>query len=130
MTDTDTMSIKEYRQHLQAEHSLQALVVRHLSYGVRDGINYFAIPNAAKRGPKLASWLKAEGLQAGVADLVFMLPRGKVAWLELKTESKKSKQNDAQLNFERICKKLGHPYAVARNIDEALAILRKWRIMK
>ncbi len=127
---TDTMSYAEYRRLLQAEHSLQVLVIRHLSYGVNDGINYFAIPNAARRTWATAAWMKAEGLQPGVADLCFMFPQGKCAWLELKTDSKKSKQSDDQVNFERICKRLGHPYAVARNIDEALAILRKWKVLK
>jgi hypothetical protein len=35
----------------------------------------YAIPNAARRGPALASWMKAEGLRAGVPDLCLPVPR-------------------------------------------------------
>ena len=127
---TEVISNSEYRKQLYAEHNLQATVIRHLSYGVRDRINYFAIPNAAKRSPRLGAWMKAEGLQAGVADLCFMLPKGRTAWLELKTASRKSKQSADQEYFEKRCKELGHLYAMARTIDEALDILRKWQVLK
>ena len=43
----------------------------------------FAVPNAGKRNPREASWLKAEGLIAGVPDLycpIFKL------WIEMKPE--------------------------------------------
>ena len=63
--------------------------------------------------------MKAEGLQSGVADLCIMLPGGKVAWLELKTD--KGRQSIAQKGFEAKCKRLDHPYALARTLDEAIA---------
>lgn len=46
----------------------------------------YAIPNAAKRSPRLASYMIAEGLRKGVLDIHLPLPRGGCAglWIEMK----------------------------------------------
>jgi hypothetical protein len=72
--------------------------------------------------------MKAEGLQAGAADLCVMLPGGRVAWLELKTAV--GRQSIAQKGFEAKCRRLDHPYAVARTLDEAIAALTQWKALK
>ena len=36
----------------------------------------FAVPNAGKRTPATANWLRAEGMKAGVPDLVLPVARG------------------------------------------------------
>jgi hypothetical protein len=57
-----------------------------------------------------------------------MLPGGKVAWLELKTSV--GRQSIAQKGFESKCRRLGHPYAVARTLDEAFDALKQWGALK
>lgn len=49
----------------------------------------YAIPNAAKRSPRLAAHMKAEGLRKGVLDVHLPIPRGGCAglWLEFKSGS-------------------------------------------
>lgn len=46
----------------------------------------YAIPNAAKRSPRLAAYMIAEGLRKGVLDIHLPLPRGGCAglWIEMK----------------------------------------------
>lgn len=46
----------------------------------------YAIPNAAKRSPRLAVYMKAEGLRKGVLDVHLPIPRGECAglWIEFK----------------------------------------------
>ena len=105
-----------------SEHGLQMAVLQHLrTYGRRD-LNWFAIPNAGRRTLYSGNRMKQEGMQSGVADLCIMLDRGRAAWLELKTE--RGTQSDTQKGFEAICKRLGHPYCVARTIDQAVAFLK------
>jgi hypothetical protein len=117
------MKAATYRSGAVSEHTLQASVLRHLEQ--RAGNCYwFAIPNAARRSPGLAARMRAEGLRAGVADLAIMLPGGRTGWLELKNS--KGRQSDAQAGFEAICGRLGHGYAVARTLDEAIAVLGTW----
>ena len=111
-----------------SEHSLQVTVLAYLTYNARPNINVVAIPNAARRSLRMGARMKAEGLQSGVADLCIMLPGGRVAWLELKTLA--GRQSIAQKGFEAKCKRLDHPYALARTLDEAIAALTQWKALK
>ena len=111
-----------------SEHSLQVTVLAYLTYRAKPDINVIAIPNAGHRSLRMGARMKAEGLQSGVADLCVMLPGGKVAWLELKTD--KGRQSIAQKGFEAKCKRLDHPYALARTLDEAIAALTQWKALK
>ena len=51
--------------------------------------NYYCFhcPNGEKRDKITANKLTAMGVKAGVPDLIFVLPNGKVAWVELKLKS-------------------------------------------
>ena len=111
-----------------SEHSLQVTVLAYLTYKAAKDVNVIAIPNAARRSLRMGARMKAEGLQSGVADLCIMLPGGRVAWLELKTD--RGRQSIAQKGFEAKCKRLDHPYALARNLDEAIAALTQWKALK
>ena len=111
-----------------SEHSLQVTVLAYLTYRAKPDVNVIAIPNAARRSLRMGARMKAEGLQSGVADLCIMLPGGRVAWLELKTD--KGRQSIAQKGFEAKCKRLDHPYALARNLDEAITALTQWKALK
>ena len=51
----------------QEEHHAQAALVRWLA---ARGVTAMAIPNGARRNPRQAAWLKAEGMIAGAPDLV------------------------------------------------------------
>jgi hypothetical protein len=49
----------------------------------------YAVPNAAKRSMRLAAYMKAEGMRAGVLDVHLPIPRGDCAglWIEFKAGS-------------------------------------------
>ena len=111
-----------------SEHTLQALVLRHLAYYAKRDVWWFAIPNAGRRTGRAGARLRSEGMRRGVADLCFMLPAGRCAWLEMKTEN--GRLSDEQRGFEAICKRLKHPYVVARTIDEAIVALKSWDILR
>ena len=121
------MKREQYRQ-TASEHALQVSVLEYLAVNAQPWAYWFAIPNAGKRSWRTAKQMKAEGLTAGVADLCFLLPCGEVLWLELKRPGEK--QTAAQIVFQGVCESLGHPYYVARSFDEAIAILRRWRVLK
>src|SRR3990167_6123406 len=73
------------------EERLQRAVVQLLMLAYPD-LRWRAIPNGEYRSPRTAGRLKAMGVQAGVADLHITLPRGRTAWIELK--SAKGVQSD------------------------------------
>jgi hypothetical protein len=111
-----------------SEHTLQSLILRHLAYYARRDVYWFAIPNAGRRTGRAGARLRQEGMRRGVADLCFMLPAGKCAWLEMKTEN--GRLSDEQKGFQARCLRLGHPYAIAKTIDEAIATLKSWDVLK
>lgn len=105
------------------ELGLQIEVLRHLrTYGRRE-LCWFSIPNAGRRSLYAGAQRKMEGMMKGAPDLCIMLENARVAWLELKTL--RGHQSDAQKGFQAICERLGHPYCLARTIDQAIAFLRK-----
>jgi hypothetical protein len=110
-----------------SEHDLQKQVLAYISLK-GNHVFVFAVPNAAKRSPATAARMRAEGLMPGVADLCVMLPAGQVRWLELKAA--RGRQSPEQEMFEEVCEVLGHSYAIARNLDEAIAILKSWGALK
>lgn len=111
------------------EHKLQVAVLDVINVGKsHPDIFAIAIPNAARRSMRLGSRMKAEGLTSGVADICVLMPENHSAWLELKTL--KGVQSINQQGFEARCRRLGHPYALARTLDEAIAALRQWRVLR
>ena len=75
----------------------------------------FSVPNGGIRTQKNARILKAEGLLAGVADLIIVLPN-KVLFIEIKTE--KGRQQQTQKDFQNKVEALEHDYYVCRSFDE------------
>ena len=119
---TEIITAGNYKRKA-SEHKLQTLVLDVIAVKkAHPDIFAFAVTNAAKRSPKLAAKMKAEGMLAGVADLCIMLPGNRVAWLELK--SAKGRQSNAQQGFEHRCLRLGHPYGIASNLDDAMVFLK------
>lgn len=111
-----------------SEHLIQRAVLQYLRLNAKPEIFYFSVPNGGLRNARVAQQMKAEGLQPGVADLCFMLPKGRSAWLELKTE--KGRLSDVQVGFKSRCRDLGHLWAMARSVDEAIPYFAAWNILK
>lgn len=76
----------------------------------------YAVPNGGSRNVREAQRLKAEGVLAGVADLVVLLPKGKSLYIEMKVKGNRQTQN--QKEFQKIAETLGHTYAVCYFFEE------------
>ena len=59
----------------------------------------FAVPNAAKRSPKLAAYMKAEGMKSGVPDIICAFPRAGYNGLVIEMKIKPNKVEDNQKAF-------------------------------
>lgn len=94
-----------------SEDDCQKAQVSYLA-GRRDmarSLVFCAIPNAARRGPKLATLLKATGMVAGAPDLIVWM-RGRVIQIENKVRGRRP--TPAQEAFGDGLKALGHEYHV------------------
>lgn len=110
------------------EHKLQVALMDYLRIAGRPELHWFAVPNGGHRHIAEASRLKAEGVRSGTPDLCFMLPNGKVAWLEMKAA--KGTLGPAQKEFRDIAGRLGHHWGLARSVDEAIVLLTGWGVLR
>jgi len=97
------------------ESTLQTACVRWFRYQYPNLIIY-AVPNGGSRNVREAQRLKAEGVLAGVADLVVLLPQGKSLYIEMKVKG--NRQTDNQKEFQKKAVALRHTYAVCYTFEE------------
>lgn len=94
-----------------AEADFQIGVVRFLRMA---GHYVFAVPNGGSRNVIEAANLKAQGVMAGVSDLILLLPH-KVYFIELKNPNGKGRQSPAQREFEDNVRAYGQEYLLWDN---------------
>lgn len=111
-----------------SEHLLQVQLVSELAIRLRPEIVSYAIPNGGLRNIRVAQQLKAEGLKPGMPDLGFAMEGGRANWIELKTKA--GALSDYQWGIRRKLEALGHQWALARSVDEALEHLTKWGALR
>lgn len=111
-----------------SEHLIQVRLMNELEAKAAPGVYVFAVPNQGNRSKNNAMKMRAEGLRAGVADLVVMMPGGRTAFLEMKKDG--GRLSPPQKAFRAVCTLLGHPWAVAYSVDEALVYLRAWGALR
>ena len=104
------------------ESQLQQMCVRYFRYVYPQYVIY-ATPNGGTRNPAEAKRLKEEGVLAGVADLVVMLPQGKSLYIEMKIKG--NKQTEHQKVFQQKAEMLGYKYYVCYSFDQFKAIIEK-----
>lgn len=104
-----------------SEHKIQVALMDYLALALRPELEARAVPNGEKRHIAVANRLKAEGVRRGTPDIFICLPDGKIAWLEMKKPG--GSLSPEQKAFRTKVTALGHPYGVAKSIDEALEFL-------
>ena len=111
-----------------SEHALQSVVCQFMDVALRPGFYYLAIPNGGLRNIAVARRLKAEGVRAGVADLQILLDGGRSAWIEFKVKG--GSLSPVQKEFRDVCRALGHPWVMAKSLDDATVFLQKIGALK
>ena len=113
----------------KSEHGAQVMLLNEVRRRGIKGLRFFAIPNAARRSQNLAARMKAEGMRAGAADLVFIAPpSGRAYFLEMKRE-RGGRRSDAQLLFAREMREAGALHEFADGFAEAVSILERWGLL-
>lgn len=114
------------------EHNIQSACVRWFGYAHPElrGL-LFCVPNGGARSKATAGMLKAEGVVAGVSDLILLVPRCRASITENKAASieinhalciemktAKGYQSPEQKIWQRLVEEHGYKYAVCRSLDE------------
>lgn len=72
----------------------------------------FAVPNGGKRDPITAARLKAEGVKAGVPDVVYPVPRASWCGLFMELKAGNGRTSDDQDEWHTLLRQCGHAVAV------------------
>ena len=104
------------------EHRLQVSCVRlfrmnhpHLSSLL------IAVPNGGRRDAVTGAKLKAEGVVAGVSDLLLLVARGGFHGLCIEMKTPKGRQQDTQREWQKAVEAQGFRYALCRSVDEFIS---------
>ena len=108
------------------EHKIQCTCVRwfRLQYHQYAEL-LFAVPNGGARDAVTGAKLKEEGVLAGVADLMLLLPRKgfRSLCIEMKTPSKASRQQTSQKDWQKAVEAQGYKYVVCRSVDDFVDVI-------
>ena len=115
------MAARRRHSFAPREALIQAAVLEHwLTLGVPNSL-VAAIPNQFAHGQA--------GLTPGLADLLVLAPGLPIGFIELKRDHK-SPLSDAQIEFRRLCDKLGVRCAIAVGRDEPIRVLEEWNVVR
>lgn len=88
--------------------------------------NLFAVPNGGARRRIEGAIMKAEGVVAGVSDLLLLYPSQGFHALCIEMKSAKGVQRDTQKAWQQAVEKWGYKYIVCRSFDEFRAQVSKY----
>lgn len=86
----------------------------------------FAVPNGGARNRIEAGIMKGEGVTAGVADMLFLLPNEYHHALCIEFKTPKGKQQDSQKRFQRKVEAFGYRYEIVRSLEEFIELMRNY----
>jgi len=85
-----------------------------------------AVPNGGARNKIEASILKGEGVVAGAADLLLLVPKGESGALGIEIKAGKGRQTENQKLWQQSFEQAGNKYNVCRNFDEFKEIIEDY----
>ena len=110
------------------EHRIQCACVRwfrlkHPHLAAR----LFAVPNGGRRDGITGARLKEEGVLAGVADLVLLVPNANYHALLIEMKTPKGRQSDSQRAWQRaVAGNDDYLYVVARSLEEFIKVIEDY----
>lgn len=108
----------------RSETSIHFEVERFLRLAWPLDLPYTAFPAGERRDERTGGKLRRMGLKPGWPDYQFLLPRGRIGFIELKRAD--GRLSDDQIEFRRKAVALGCGYAVCRSVEEVEATLTRW----
>lgn len=106
------------------EHFAQCAIAAYLDVALPPEALFFAVPNGGYRAKAVAAKLKAEGVKAGVADIIVVVKDDLgLNVIGLETKAGKGRTSKAQETFCDRLESLGGSYYVVRTIEDVAAAL-------
>ena len=86
----------------------------------------FAVPNGGARNSREAAIMKAEGVTAGVADMILLIPRHGYGCLCIEFKTREGRQSDSQKLWQADAEANGNKYVVIRSVDQFVNEIKKY----
>ena len=104
----------------EEEHCIQCACVRWFAYKHPElQGRLFAVPNGGRRDATTAAKLKAEGVVAGVADLILLKSNRDYGALLIEMKTQKGTQSNSQKKWQlTLCSEDEYKYVVCRSLDD------------
>lgn len=111
---------KSHHRHSDEEHRLQVSCVKWFRLAhARLSSRLFAVPNGGYRDSVSGARLKAEGVLAGVADLILLVRNGRYGALLVEMKTPTGRQSSAQKAWQAdIASRGEYAYVICRSLDE------------
>ena len=126
------ISRTSYNNHHDTTHRIiPATNVRQLVSTPIPGHREAPVRRTERRRPTEAAIMKAEGVTAGVTDLILLLGRGgfNALCIEMKTPGRRSVLSDAQIEWRSLAITNGNRHVVCRTIEEFQSEIRWYLTM-
>ena len=120
LTFDELMVTQKARKPKDEEHRIQCACVRwfRLQYPQLKG-RLFAVPNGGRRDAITAAKLKAEGVIAGVSDLILLKSNHDYGALLIEMKTLKGRQRDSQKQWQNlVCADREYKYVVCHSFDD------------
>lgn len=115
------------RRRQREEEMIQRALVTLLEVAARPGVAWTHVPSGERRDPLAGAILKGMGHRPGWPDLVFV-KAGRFFGLELKKPG--GRLSDSQRTAQAALADAGAVVETAYSVDEAIAILKRWEIIR
>lgn len=86
----------------------------------------FAVPNGGSRNKIEAANMKRQGVTAGVADVILLVPKKGFASLCIEFKTKTGRQSDEQKEFQFQAEKCGSKYVIVRSVEQGIREVKKY----
>ena len=86
----------------------------------------FAIYNNPKNKAH-GAYLKGQGLVKGVSDMAYITKNGETIFIEMKTETPKGRQSDAQKEWQKTVEQIGCTYLICRTEQQFQNIIKQYQ---
>ena len=110
------------------EHRIQVSCVRWFRLKYPNlAARLFAVPNGGRRDGITGARLKEEGVLAGVADLVLLVPNAKYHALLIEMKTPKGRQSDSQRAWQlAVAGNDDYLYVVVRSLEEFIKVIEEY----
>lgn len=123
------MQTKSRQPRKDEEHKLQCSMVNWFRFTYPQYAHcLFAVPNGGRRDAVTGAKMKAEGVLAGVSDMILLLRTKDYGALLIEVKTPKGKQSPSQKLWQSKMEALGYKYIVVRTVSDFIREVKNYLI--